>query len=753
MLSTNTTNTKRNMSALSSYSEIAEYLHRCASALSGVCDGAHTQDGSGFNGGDSHFGKSLAAQNPAHYSPGQVACLAKMLRKYKRQLAGFGLDITLVPASIENKEAAYALRGERPAAPVVQSAAPTELADNGHKIEAMPRGYWKVIFPYSAELIAALKTLPGKTRKFEPAGKFWLVNLTAGQPEEILTASKEFRQIIARFEFSAPAELTASLDKAIAEAGAAIMTRADNHEASFATDAQLDMTGMEWIGGELMPFQRAGVAYFRRLKRGIIGDEMGLGKTPQSLVTAEACGAFPLLIVCRAGLKPNWLREAKKWLGARRRVSGNVFDRADITVATHDEVTKHVDFFSEEFVPAGLIGDESQDFKNHKAKRTAAMKTIADAMDADALKLLLSGTPIENRPAEFISQLSIVGRLQDLGGWKYFTQRYCDAHQTRFGLDLKGASNTAELNTKLRQTCYVRRLKKEVLTELPDKVRNVLEVSISNRAEYNKAAAEVRARLVELVQEVKEATRETMREVRVMEDAQVLEWMRSTWPKLKEAALLEFESQLEKNREEGRCTIENFIYGQLIAKEVGTENAGAFMELNLLMKRVGLGKIEAVSEKVSEFMEGGVKKMIVFARHIEVQRALFDVLPGAIWTRDSKWKTPQEAVDAFQNGDAPVIVCSLDGDNAGLNITAASYVIFAERGWKPSVHFQAEDRAHRIGQKDTVFVYYMDAAGTVDETLAEVHAQKTAILESAMNGEEASDKGAMRAVLARLIAE
>lgn len=728
--------------------EVNDFLGRCARVLANVCDRAHDEDGNGFNGGDADFGHSMAQRNPASYSPKMTAALVRMLRKYRKQLAGFGLDYDCVPEGLEKWESVAAIKEAQ--APVQQAqpkAAQTSNAIAGRTIEEMPGGYYKLSFPYNPQIVADVKGLTC-FRKFErePSGAcYWLVRITGGG-EEMGQAAAAFAKIAYNHRFGVPAGFHEKMIGEVGKAIEAVNAQAENHALSSATDAQLSVQG---IGGELMPFQRGGVAYVQRNRCAIIGDEMGLGKTPQSLVAAQALGAFPCIIICRANLKTNWLREAKKWLPGRT-VSGNVYDRAQVTIATHDEAIKHNKGICE-IQPRGLIADESQDFKNHKAQRTKAVQSIADSMPEDGMKLLLSGTPVENRPAEFISQLRIIEALDGLGGWKGFTERYCAAKQTRFGLDIKGASNLEELNRKLREKCYIRRLKKDVLTDLPDKVRSIVDVELSNRAEYQATAAEVRARLMNLVAKSKENTQAEMTQVSEMDLPALIARIEELAPNFSKGKMLDLQKASGEELEEAKREARGVILSIMKEKERGTANAGAFMELGKLMERAGLGKVEFLKEWIADFIEGGGKKLIVFAKHITVQRAIFESLPGAIWTRDSKWKSVQDAVDAFQTSDAPVIVCSLKGDNAGLNITAASYVLFAERDWKPSTHLQAEDRAHRIGQKSCVNVYYFDALNSVDETLREVNGIKADITTKVLDGGEVNETEIMKAVVARIM--
>ena len=131
-----------------------------------------------------------------------------------------------------------------------------------------------------------------------------------------------------------------------------------------------------------------------------------------------------------------------------------------------------------------VVLDESHYIKNYKAQRT---KNVTEIGKNAAIKLCLTGTPILNRPQELLSQLGFLDRLDDMGGFWHFAERYCNAQKTQWGWDFSGASHLEELNEKLRQHCYIRRNKADVLKELPPKQRTFVPVEITNRRDYGKA--------------------------------------------------------------------------------------------------------------------------------------------------------------------------------------------------------------------------------------------------------------------------
>ena len=233
---------------------------------------------------------------------------------------------------------------------------------------------------------------------------------------------------------------------------------------------------MPGLGGELKPFQRAGVAYLLEQRRAFLADEQGLGKTIEALATLEADGAYPAIVVCPASLKLNWMREIERWLPGRSAqtltgMGGNnsPIPAADITVVNYDILAARAQTLGA-MAPRALVLDESHYCKNAAAKRTQAVARLASSVPSDGLVLALTGTPVMNRPPELIAQLRILGRLADFGSGAQFGRRF------------KGADAHVRLHWHLRSRCFVRRLKVDVLPQLPAKTRTVVPVELDNES-------------------------------------------------------------------------------------------------------------------------------------------------------------------------------------------------------------------------------------------------------------------------------
>jgi hypothetical protein len=266
-----------------------------------------------------------------------------------------------------------------------------------------------------------------------------------------------------------------------AEAAAAI-------RASRATEGEPIAEVAAVLGGTLEPFQWAGVRYALAARRCFLADEQGLGKTVEALAALEADGAFPAVVVCPASLKLNWQRETARWLPHRSvaLVEGRVAvpPRADVLILNYELIAAQREALALRR-PRALVLDESHYCKNPQAKRTRAARRLAEGMPRDALRLALTGTPVLNHAEELISQLRVLGRLEDFGSGARFKQQF------------RGPLTEERLHWHLRRRCFVRRRKAEVLPQLPDKRQVVVPVALDNEREYRLAEDDVIAWLRE----------------------------------------------------------------------------------------------------------------------------------------------------------------------------------------------------------------------------------------------------------------
>jgi SWI/SNF-related matrix-associated actin-dependent regulator 1 of chromatin subfamily A len=442
------------------------------------------------------------------------------------------------------------------------------------------------------------------------------------------------------------------------------------------------------LGGELRPFQRAGVAYVLRARRTFLADEQGLGKTVQALAALEEDDAYPAVVVCPASLKLNWQREAERWLPHRSVAvvsgTGTVAPSTDLTVINYEIVHAHRARLALRR-PKALVLDESHYVKNPRAKRTVAVRRLAESVGPDGLRLALTGTPVMNHPEELIAQLRILGRLGQFGSGARFARRF------------QGIGAEERIHWHLRRTCFVRRAKADVLPQLPAKRHVAVPVGLDNEREYRQA------------------------------EDDVIAWLREQPLDLRE----------------------------LEAKVAAARRAERLAQLNALRRLAARGKCGAALSWIADFLASD-EPLVVFAGHREVQELLIERFPDALHLlgRDSI-RAREDAVRAFQAGEGQLLVCATRVAGQGITLTRASNVAFLDLEWTPALHDQAEDRCHRIGQRDAVTAWYLLAAKTIDETMLELVDAKRRVVGAVTDGrrdaDEAMIEGVVRALRGRPI--
>jgi SWI/SNF-related matrix-associated actin-dependent regulator 1 of chromatin subfamily A len=429
-------------------------------------------------------------------------------------------------------------------------------------------------------------------------------------------------------------------------------------------------------------------------KRVIIGDEPGLGKTLQSIGIVDTANAYPCLVICPSSLKINWQREFNKFtdksalvLDNGVRTTWNYLLNMGIhqaAIVNYESLKKYfvwnikggnrqfrlkdVVFSPYIKIFKSIIIDECHRVKDPSAQQSVLSKGLS--MGKDWI-ILLSGTPVLNRPSDLIAQLSIIGRLKDgFGGRAQFVANYCTDPKDK---EAQPAVPLSELSKQLYNTCMIRREKAKVLPQLPAKTRVDLYVEISNAPEYSLAESDLAAYL----QEYTECT----------------DWE--------------------------------------IRRKMHMEALVKFMTLRSLAAR---GKIAQAVDFIRTFLDSG-KKLVVFCSLHDIVDGLQRAFPKAVTVtgRDSAINK-QASVDAFQsNPDVQLIICSIKAAGVGLTLTASSNVAFIELAWTYADCCQCEDRVHRIGQKDNVTCYYLLGQGTIDHTIYSLIHRKKSIANEIMN--------------------
>ena len=478
-------------------------------------------------------------------------------------------------------------------------------------------------------------------------------------------------------------EVKTSLDSAVEAI-------AETASLSRAVDADMDIPAPE--GQEYFGFQKAGIKFATSRANTLFGDEMGVGKTIQAIGVMNAMPEIKrVLIVCPASLRINWRTELNAWLTRPMEIGiaiSNDLPDTDILVINFDILSRHVDALTSRHYDL-LIVDEAHYVKNEKTKRYKAVKAIADSIKR---KMFLTGTPIPNRPREGFAIFNLLAPSVFPKFFPY-AMRYCAATKNRFGWDMDGASNLDELQNKLRESFMIRRLKKDVLTELPDKLRQIIALPENGLASVIKS-----------------------------ENAKIKEW---------EAALEAAQSRLDAL--DGQEDTPEYADA---VRALNSAVQAAFAEMSKLRHDTALAKAPYVAEHVKGLLEE-VDKIVVMAHHHDVVDILMDALadynPVRLTGRDSI-SNKDAAVQAFQNDPKTrVFVGSILAAGVGLTLTAASTVVFAEMDWVPGNMSQAEDRLHRIGQKDSVLVQHVVVDGSLDARMAQILVEKQAVLDAALD--------------------
>lgn len=435
------------------------------------------------------------------------------------------------------------------------------------------------------------------------------------------------------------------------------------------------------LGEGLFPHQIEGVAFLLGRRRAILADDMGLGKTRQAIVALRhAAPTGPYLVVCPASVKRNWAREiAIADTGASTCVierGASEPEASDWVIVNYDILGKQMDTLGKRDW-GGLVFDEAHYLKNHTSNRSKLARQLADRAKwhtgPEPVVYLLTGTPLTNRPRDLFVLLQLVGH--PLGrSFLAFAKRYCAAEKHEFGWDTGGASNIEELTVQLHGV-MLRRSKDQVLA-LPPKLRTWLSIDVPKGT--------------------------GVRDMRKVVDLLVSEDTVAPG------------SGIDERRLRGRL-----LHAITRARQT---LAGV--------------KVKATIDFVSGAVEQG-EKVIVFSCFEDPLLAIAEHFRGSavLLTGATPAAKRQSMVDHFQNDDRiRVFAANIIAGGVGNNLTAATQVVFNDLDWVPANHWQAEDRAYRIGQTRTVNVTYMVAANTIDDFVQSVLERKGTLISAVVEG-------------------
>ncbi|XP_068102030.1 DNA annealing helicase and endonuclease ZRANB3 [Hyperolius riggenbachi] len=444
----------------------------------------------------------------------------------------------------------------------------------------------------------------------------------------------------------------------------------------------------------LLPFQKEGVLFaLRREGRCMIADEMGLGKTLQAICIAYFYqDEWPLLIVVPSSLKYPWIEELEKWIPELGPEDITVIENktdvgriatCKVTVLgygllTLDATTLTSALYKQHF--RVVLVDESHYMKSRNASRSKLLQPIVQKATR---ALLLTGTPALGRPEELYMQIEALYPKR-FGTWTEYAKKYCDAHVRYFGnrtqWDYRGASNLDDLHQRL-SSIMIRRLKNQVLTQLPPKIRQRIPFDLPKDL-----AKEMNASFAE-------------------------------WEKL-------------------------IRHPESMASDSSNPFIQVMGLITRMFKQTALAKAGAVKDYVKMMLENDNVKFLVFAHHLSMLQACTEaaIENKARYIRiDGSVPSAERIhlVHQFQSDpDTRVAILSIQAAGQGLTFTAATHVVFAELYWDPGHIKQAEDRAHRIGQTSSVHIHYLIAKGTLDTLMWGMLNRKANVTGSTLNGKK-----------------
>ncbi len=426
--------------------------------------------------------------------------------------------------------------------------------------------------------------------------------------------------------------------------------------------------------------------------------------TIQAIGVCNDLNINDVVVVCPAYLKLNWEREIRQWrvgevevfvlygkspvppLGAPKAGTSRFI------IINYEILGRFTGAFSSHTFGA-LILDEAHCIKNLDTQRTKATFAISAKR-----KLALTGTPALNRPFELYPLVKLL--MPRPMSKETFGRKFCGSGG-RGSIDFRGSSNPVALQQLLRQNFMIRRLKKNVLKELPPKRRQVIELPPPGEIKM------------------------------------VLDLENETWGPHEETLIA-----IKHQMDEAEMAEDDEAFMRL-AGQFGTKMAIAFSEMAKIRVELSMAKIQFIAPHCREFLLGSDEKLIIFFYHKEAAGALCSALSefgSRLITGDVKMSDRDAAVQAFQTDPkCRVIIGTIGAMGTGVTLTASSTVIMAELDWRPGILAQAEDRAHRIGQLESVLCQYFVFSDSVDSKMVFDIISKMSVLFRVLDSESTTN--------------
>ena len=442
----------------------------------------------------------------------------------------------------------------------------------------------------------------------------------------------------------------------------------------------------EQFRGKLYNFQKEGLDFLLKSSgNALLADEMGLGKTVETLAyLASEKQAYPALVIAPLVTLNNWQREIAKFLKRKSRngkiVENDIPSSTIIRKGKAAEIGKY-DFYIinyellykrlDDLLKLDVKTIVCDEVQNLRSKTTKKYTAVKKLTSHESVKFRIG---LSGTPiynrGSEIWPIVDILRPGLLGNYTEFCEYFCYVNENGKAIVLENKRES--LRKQLQKYVMLRRKKSDVLKELKDKVR-YKEVIDADRNYYVNELGKI-------------------------------------WEKF------EVEQKDAKTK---------FDKSSSYQRAIQSERQAA-----------GVAKVPHVINFVKNIMEID-ESVVVFCHHRAIHQLLHEKLsefsPVSIIGGQSD-KFRQEQIDMFQSGESKLMIAGLRAGNVGINLTRAKYVIFAELDWSPAIHRQAEDRLHRIGQKNTVFAYYLIGNGTLDDHVADILVDKSYEIDSIIDG-------------------
>ncbi len=640
----------------------------------------HDGERHGFRRVDAAFGRQLAEVDQLTLA--QIVVGAKLLRKYRRQLEAAELRLPT------HQEIEAYLTIQQPPAPARQ-AAPRPGVVPGTSINQVyiMQGRLVVKYAYDRVKYAAMATLkekvPGCVFNLFGLGE-WSFPIRA--VATVLEALKPFRDFVYSDDIPALIEW-ARAKKELARQQAGLQKTFAELERQAALDAvQPFLNGEPVANGQvLFAHQREAVQCLIERKCLILAHDLGLGKTRSALMAAKGY-ELPVMVICPASLRINWLREAEAV-----QVPIQVYSWAKLPEPPEDD-----DYI--------LIADEAHYVQTLKTKRTQGFLRLAEHARA---MYALTGTPMKNGPINLYPLLLACKHplAQDK---RAYEQRYCNAHLRRVGrgrlvYDVSGASNLEELHAK---TCDVLLYKKkeECLKDLPPKVRIMRQADVS--------------------QEAKRAYQAKVDQLRQ-----------------------KHQQRMQQKWAERATTSSLGVAGATLDEEMDDEQGEAIVELEIERQAGSLIKVQSAITIAQEVLEQG-ESIVLFTAFRESAHKIAEALDAECLSGESdpSGGERQAIIDRFQAKEKRALVCLIGTGGLGYTLTAAQTVVLVDRSWTSTEAQQCEDRLHRIGQQGSVTAIWLQY-GPIDERIDALLQRKRERIDLLVEGERKSIRSLAREIL------